>query len=280
MIDYVQVGSYGIIDKHTGTLKIRGNIYSEDFEKHFPPGFELSSHSPEESFHEGKLPVRVANSDNADMLMDFKEPPFEHRYNNGLYNSPNLVESTWRIDKSARGACLIMYKPRHTCIPDSGGVFGKLSQISELKSTYLVISAYSCPAYAFWLSDKVEYSPIRKRGPRSKQDSNEDHGVSIIMTSRKGKPHWWQYPENKGTLQSDIGNEDLNGYAFTPFYCLEQILPEDRPLRRAAPSPERKDRELQAPWITGGVPWAPLDEDGEEIEIHDYESDEAMDEQT
>ncbi|KIJ34777.1 hypothetical protein M422DRAFT_263133 [Sphaerobolus stellatus SS14] len=249
----IKVGSYGTIDKRTGSLTVEGNIYSKEFKQHIPSDLDLSSYHPEDCPEDEEYVVWSSKAKKVDLGVsaDLNVP--------GIASA--AIKGVWEVKKGGRGAILLMYKPRLKRIPP-GELLGKLAQIPELKSRHLVTGVYYCPAYALSLSStRGENISVALTGavPASIPGLTAGGGVSMNWISNK----------QTGLLRSGAGKD----HSFTPLYDLRQIIPVQS-LHRSDSSPERKGDDL---WAPAGLPWDPLDEDGEEVPIYEGDSDEDED---
>ncbi|KAG2106207.1 uncharacterized protein F5147DRAFT_701415 [Suillus discolor] len=157
------------------------------------------------------------------------------------------IKGTWQFRRGTTGALLIMNKPRiKTITPD---VLGKLSSIEFLKSVHLVTKVFYCPAYTLYLSDK----------------SGENINIALLSSVPVVAPlgtvgatagvKWWSDAQAGLTRSGSMPD-----HCFTPLYELKHPR-YSRASRRSSISPERTGEDL---WVTPHLPWASLDEDGQE----------------
>ncbi|KAG1787365.1 uncharacterized protein HD556DRAFT_1448855 [Suillus plorans] len=228
-VDVEQVGSYGKIDKATGNFIPQGSIYSNDFQS------LLRRDCPEESEF-------TAWSKNVRRLELNVE---SHAGVPGIATA--TIKGTWQFRRGTTGSILIMNKPRIKTITQD--VLGKLSNIEFLKSVHLVIKVFHCPAYTLYLSDK----------------SGENINIALLSSAPVLVPlaTVGATVEVKRWSDAQAGltrSGSMPDHCFTPLYELKHPR-YSRASRRSSISPERTGEEL---WVTSNLPWASLDEDGQE----------------
>ncbi|KAG2129590.1 hypothetical protein DEU56DRAFT_492973 [Suillus clintonianus] len=252
----IPVGSYGRIDKDTGNLIPEGSIYSDDFkERLIAAGINPDSneHQPKDCPEESEFTAWSKNVKRLELNVE------SHADVSGIATAS--IKGTWQIKKGTTGAVLLMDKPRIKHITPA--ILGKLASIELLKNVHLVVKVFYCPAYSLYLSDK----------------SGENISIALLASAPIVAPvstvgatasmRWWN-DRQAGLSRNGCKTE----HCFTPLYDLRQFRPPRN--RRASPSPERTGEQL---WVTPPLPWAPLDEDGQEVPVYINDTDSSDSEQ-
>ncbi|KAJ8591268.1 hypothetical protein M405DRAFT_880569 [Rhizopogon salebrosus TDB-379] len=244
----IRVGSYGRIDSDTGDLIVQGTIYSDEFRQRLVDigiNVESGEHLPKDCPDEVEFTTWSKNITRLDLTSNAGIPGIDTA----------TIKGTWEVKKGSRGAVLLMHNPRMKHI--TADVLGKLAKIELLQSMHLVTKVFYCPAYSLYLSDKSgDRVSIALLG-----------SVPVDATTVK---KWW-YNTQTGFARCACNTE----HCFTPLYELMHVR--HTRTRRSSSSPERIGEQL---WITPPLPWAPLDEDGNDVPVYlgDSDSDEFEDE--
>ncbi|KAJ8591016.1 hypothetical protein M405DRAFT_735836 [Rhizopogon salebrosus TDB-379] len=222
----IRVGSYGRIDRETGSLIVIGSIYDDDFKQNLvDAGIDLDSgeHHPEETPDEADF---IASSKNvkkveANLESTAEVPGFDNAF----------LKGTWEFEKHTTGALLLMHSPRMRYI--TSDTLGKLSTIRLLRDMHLVTKVFYCPAYFMYLSDKSgEKVSIALLG------SAPVPGAQGVTVDGIAPMTWWSNTQ-PGSSRRGCKTE----HCFTPLYDLKHV----RHLRhywRSSPSPERRGEDL------------------------------------
>ncbi|KAG1769066.1 hypothetical protein EV702DRAFT_708449 [Suillus placidus] len=239
----IPVGSFGRIDKTTGNFVPEGSIYSNDFQPLLlRAGIDPKSdeHQPKDCPEESEFTAWSKNVKRLELNVE------SHAGVPGI--AAASIKGTWHVKKGTTGAVLLMNKPRMKRI--SSDVLGKLSSIGLLQSVYLVTKVFYCPAFSMYLSDK----------------SGENISIALLASAPVVAPvgtagvemRWWSDTQ-AGLARNGCNTE----HCFTPLYELLHVR--HRRNRRASPSPERTGEQL---WVAPPLPWASLDEDGQEVPVY------------
>lgn len=245
----IPVGSYGFVDKVTGNFFPKGSIYSSEFQPLLRSvGIDPDSdkHHPEDCPEEAEFTAWSTNVKKLELNVEsYAGVP-------GIATAS--IKGTWQVKRGTTGAVLLMNKPRIKHINQEA--LGKLSDIELFRSMHLVTKVFYCPAYSLYLSDKsgdnvsmalLASAPVPVVGPM----------VTVGATSEM---KWWS------DIQAGLSrNGCKTEHCFTPLY--ELLHPRYQRNRRATPSPERTGEQL---WVPAPPPWAPLDEDGQEVPVYTY----------
>jgi hypothetical protein len=240
----IPVGSYGFIDKVTGNFFFKGSIYTDDFKHHLvDAGIDPNSdeHHPKDCPEESEFTTWSKNVKRVELNVE------SHAGVPGI--AAASIKGTWQVKKGTTGAVLLMSKPRIKNItPD---VLGKLSRIELFQSMHLVTKVFYCPAYSLYLSDK----------------SGENISIALLASAPVVAPvgtvgatcemKWWS-----DTQAGLARNACKTEHCFTPLYDLWHAR--HHRSRRASLSPERTGEQL---WVAAPLPWASLDEDGQEVPV-------------
>lgn len=251
------MGSYGRIDT-AGNLDVKGSIYDDDFKGNLiRVGIDIASgeHRPEDCPDEVDFSAWSKNIKKLDMSVE------AHADIPGMAGA--TIKGMWEVKKGTTGAILLMNNPRMKRI--SNDVLGKLAGIKLLQDMHVVTKVFYCPAYSMYLSDKsgekismalLSSAPVAGPGGATA-------GGGVSMT-------WWS-----GALAGLLRRGCKTEHCFTPLYELKHVRhPRSR---RASPSPERKGEDL---WIAPHLPWAPLDEEGNDVPVYLQQSDDSSDEES
>ncbi|KAH7925720.1 hypothetical protein BV22DRAFT_1064371 [Leucogyrophana mollusca] len=248
----VRVGNYGEINTETGELDVEGNIYDENFKKIFKqyhPDMDLDEHKPKVDKPDEDFVVSSVGVRRRDLTAG---PEF------GMAGIANVsLKGEWQFATGRRGALLIMHKPRQTYLPP-GEVLEPLYKVPELKDKYIVTSAFSCPAYFIYLSDKSGEKvalALVANGPIPSAPGVTAGGELGL--------DWWTDTQASFVRKACSKNGE---YSFTPLYALKRKLPTIRRLFRDSPIPPPSGDDY---WVDVNQPWEPLDEDGIEDPVYD-----------
>ncbi|KIJ65855.1 hypothetical protein HYDPIDRAFT_27082 [Hydnomerulius pinastri MD-312] len=245
----VQCGHYGTINPDSGQLEINGNIYHESFKKHLPPDFDLAlpEHQPMDGDVEDDLVITTAGVSNKGINV---------APGAGLAGIANAsLKVQLQFPQGKRAATLVMHKPRQTFIPPNT-VLEPLFKLEALKDKYLVTKTFTCPAYSLYLSNKsgeqlslalVVNSPLALAAP------GVTAGGEVSVD--------WQ--TNIQTAFHRKASSKSGEYSFTPLFDLRRKVPRWKRLLRDSPTPSPEGDDL---WTEAPLPWASLDEDGEELQ--------------
>ncbi|OJA16332.1 hypothetical protein AZE42_06575 [Rhizopogon vesiculosus] len=247
----MQVGSYGRIDRETGNLTVEGSIYDKAFEENLiGAGINIDSdeHRPEECPDETDFTAWSKNVKKLEFNIEThaKDIP-------GIASA--TIKGTWEVKKGTTGAVLLMHNPRIKRL--TADVLTKLSKIELLKHMHVVTKVFYCPAFSLYLSDKSG-----EKISMALVDATSTAGGSASMA-------WWS--DNLAGLSRRGCKLE---HCFTPLYELKHVR--HPRWRRTSPSPERKGEDL---WITPHPPWAPLDEEGNDVPVY-VASDDSSDEES
>lgn len=250
----IPVGSYGLIDKDTGNFFPKGSIYSNEFQPLLlRAGIDPKSdeHYPKDCPEESEFTTWSKNVKRIELKVE------SHAGVPGIAEAS--IKGTWQVKKGTTGAVLLMNKPRIKNI--TSDVLGKLSNIELLQSMHLVTKVFYCPAFSMYLSDK----------------SGENISIALLASAPVVAPvgtagamaemKWWS-DSQAGLARNGCKTE----HCFTPLYELRHVR--HRRNRRATPSPERTGEQL---WVSPPLPWAPLDEDGQEVPVYINEDTDSSD---
>jgi len=236
----MQVGSYGRIDRETGNLTVEGSIYDDAFkETLIRVGIDIESgeHRPEDCPDETDFTAWSKNVKKLEFNIEThaKDIP-------GIASA--TIKGTWEVKKGTTGAVLLMHNPRIKRL--TADVLTKLSKIELLKHMHVVTKVFYCPAFSLYLSDK----------------SGEKISIALVdATSTAGgsaSMAWWS--DNLAGLSRRGSKTE---HCFTPLYELKHVR--HPRWRRTSPSPERTGEDL---WIAPHPPWAPLDEEGNDVPVY------------
>ncbi|KAG2129591.1 hypothetical protein DEU56DRAFT_816898 [Suillus clintonianus] len=251
----IPVGSYGLIDKDTGKLIPQGSIYSHDFRQRLvDAGIDPDSneHQPKDCPEESEFTAWSKNVRRLELNVE------SHAGVPGI--AAASIKGTWQIKKGTTGAVLLMNKPRIKHITPN--ILGKLANIELLQNVHLVTKVFYCPAFSLYLSDK----------------SGENISIALLASAPIVAPvtvgatasmRWWSNTQ-AGLSRNGCKTE----HCFTPLYELHHVRHHRN--RRASISPERTGEQL---WVTPPLPWAPLDEDGQEVPVYINDTDSSDSEQ-
>ncbi|KAG0696501.1 hypothetical protein DFH29DRAFT_857922 [Suillus ampliporus] len=241
----IPVGSYGRIDRATGNLDVQGSIYSNDFKSLLiDAGIdpESNEHHPKDCPEESEFTTWSKNVRRLELNVE------SHAGVPGIATAN--IKGTWQVKKGSTGAVLLMNNPRIKHITSE--VLGKLASIELLQSMHLVTKVFYCPAFSLYLSDK----------------SGEKISIALLASAPVVAPvgtlearatmKWWSDTQ-AGLARNGCKTE----HCFTPLYELLHVRhPRNR---RSSLSPERTGEQL---WIAPPVPWAPLDDEGNEVPVY------------
>ncbi|KAG0703381.1 hypothetical protein DFH29DRAFT_998530 [Suillus ampliporus] len=240
----ILVGSYGKIDKDTGSFKAQGNIYSDTFKQHLiDAGIkpESDEHHAKDCPEESVFTTWSKNVKRMELSVESQAGV------PGIATAS--IKGTWQVKKGTTGAVLLMEKPRMKHL--TSDVLGKLASIHLLQSMHLVTKVFYCPAYSLHLSDA----------------GGESFSIALIGSvpvvapvgslEAKATMSWWNDTQTGLTRYASTTE-----HCFTPLY---ELLHVRHPRwRRSSPSPERTGEQL---WVPPPLPWATLREDGTDVPV-------------
>ncbi|KAJ8591267.1 kinase-like protein [Rhizopogon salebrosus TDB-379] len=143
----IQVGSYGRIEKETGSLVVEGSIYNDSFREQLLSAdidLESGEYLPEDCPDETDFTTRSKNVKEVQLnLESIAEVP-------GIGSAS--IKGTWKFKKGTTGAVLLMHNSRMKRI--TSDVLEKLARIRLLQHMHLVTKVFHCPAVFLYLSDR------------------------------------------------------------------------------------------------------------------------------
>ncbi|KAI6128106.1 hypothetical protein EDD16DRAFT_1472514 [Pisolithus croceorrhizus] len=254
----VKVGAFGTLDRVTGELEVRGNVYDADFQETLDKidptlKLKLQQHPPvigpvEEDF--------IISTSGAQKRGFSVAPGVDIM---GLATAS--LKADFQFSQGKRDAFLVMHSPRMEYFPPSA-VLSQLYNIPALADMYLVTSVFTCPAFSLYLSDKSGeqislallasapiVTPVTPLGPNASFSTGID---------------WWTNA-SRGILRKGVSKE--GEYVFTPLYVLKKRAGWTRKIFRSRNQSERGRNSEDELWVDVDAPWDPLDEDGEEDPI-------------
>ncbi|KAH8110087.1 hypothetical protein DFH11DRAFT_1623497 [Phellopilus nigrolimitatus] len=164
----------------------------------------------------------------------------------GLAEAP--FKTQWKFSDK-RGALLIMHSVRMTTVPNAFLAYLEKENIDVLKGNDLVISAYSCPAFILYYSNKE--SETIKIALRMDLPAPDAPGLSA---GAHFGGTWWSHGCS-GLLRMGFHFEEC----YTPLYQLKSFVEPRR--KHGSPTPDAVENVY---WADTKIPWRYLDEDGEE----------------
>ncbi|KAF7789561.1 hypothetical protein EIP86_000507 [Pleurotus ostreatoroseus] len=252
-----KVGDYGSIDRQTGEFEYQGNIYESKEILAEVPELKENRCQPVVGQVISKWVVTAKTAKQADVTLAPTASVLLPEGDLASVAEASIdVEVAFRADE--RGAVLAMYQPRTTDLPKDV-ILGKLSKVQALKSPgiYLVTKVVSCPAYALQISDKGS-SSVRVKFVGQLPISAAP-GVTVGGQMGVG----WK-SEHVGSSYQEACN--VKGeYTYCPLFSLKQVRPKPSIKFRQAGDTRKGDDT----WVDIVPPWAPLDEEGDEIPYED-----------
>ncbi|KIJ66086.1 hypothetical protein HYDPIDRAFT_167012 [Hydnomerulius pinastri MD-312] len=245
-----KVGSYGQVNFDTGALDVEGNVYDPDFQKYVDDvdgRIKMTDCPPLWGDVEEDIVLSTIGLRDKD-LKPGPDVPFSA--------VAASLKREWTFQKGRHGALLVVHKPRQEFLPPKT-VLNELYKIPMLKDKLLITRVTHCPAYLLYLSGNGKYGET----------------VSLALSGSEstgsGEPpgfEWWVNTERENLRK---GCSKDGEYSFTPLYDLHRKIPLIRRQMRDSPKP---DPEPENFWIVSYQPWQPLNNDGEEEPVYEYEA--------
>ncbi|KIJ63519.1 hypothetical protein HYDPIDRAFT_112945 [Hydnomerulius pinastri MD-312] len=245
-----KVGSYGQVNYDTGEMEVEGNVYDPEFQQYVDEvdgRMKMTDYPP--VWSEVKQDVAMASLGvrRGELKPGPDAPP-------GVATAS--LKGHWTFQKGRCGGLLVLYQPREESLP-ADDVLEELYKIPLLKDKLLITNVTHCPAYSLYVSGKDgETLSLALKGSREAGSEEPDSGLE-----------WWVDPEReRPSLRTECSM--AGDYCFTPLFDLRRKLPLIRRLMRDSPPPDPK---AEGFWCGTSQPWQPLDEDGEEDPVYDYD---------
>jgi len=246
----IEVGEYGKIDLETGRFVCHGNIYNNEEVKAVIPDVDQHPAQLGEIATEERLKSKHASSWSFDL-----DPTVSVA--NVLNGS---VQLHFDVASGQRAAYLIAKTSRTDYLPTDRLLKG-LSNVKDLVNMYLVTERTICHGYSFGIttigsnkiSTKAEaFIPVPAAAAMGA-------GGGVGLTYRGNSNVQWSVvgDKNEFTYVTTLTMMRMNPYWVN---LLLGLIP-----FRDAPHPV-EDKDL---WIPATPPWAPLNEEGEELLPHD-----------
>ncbi|KAG2749691.1 hypothetical protein P692DRAFT_20732431 [Suillus brevipes Sb2] len=251
----IKVGDYGTIDRKTGVLIVKGNIYDETFQESLTQQglmINLSSCQPVKGAVEGDMIMSSIGVKTGEISLTPQV--------SALDLASASINAEFQFQEGRRGAVLVMHKPQQEYIPQ-GRVLSIIHEARELKDKYIVSSTFTCPGFYLYLSNKS--------GEKVKLalTANAPVAAAIGVSAGGGASVDWWTDTQAALLRKAF--DQAGQYRYTPLFDLKRRQHWfERTFRGVEEHPTEDDM-----WPDCSPPWNPLDEDGNEEDAYD-ESDE------
>lgn len=251
----IKVGDYGTIDRKTGVLIVKGNIYDETFQESLTQQglmINLSSCQPVKGAVEGDMIMSSIGVKTGEISLTPQV--------SALDLASASINAEFQFQEGRRGAVLVMHKPQQEYIPQ-GRVLSIIHEARELKDKYIVSSTFTCPGFYLYLSNKS--------GEKVKLalTANAPVAAAIGVSAGGGASVDWWTDTQAALLRKAF--DQAGQYRYTPLFDLKRRQHWfERTFRGVEEHPMEDDM-----WPDCSPPWNPLDEDGNEEDAYD-ESDE------
>jgi len=251
----IEVGQYGQINSETGAFEVEGNIYTNDAILAAMPILNEPAGKPVVDHEEGSMVICSETMSGSTLEA---VPGVDLASLVGA-----SVKVQFQIKDNRVGAFYVMSRPQTTYLPRELPL--KLLRLPELKKVHLVDSVIKCPAYALCLTDKnTQNISVALFGNLPLAAVGAPVPVSL---SAEGNATWWT--DKRTAMFRDACNPEGTP-KYTTLFKTKVMSGRwrdwfDNVFREERPSDD-------IPLIDdGAVPWAPLDEDGNEEGGGDYE---------
>jgi len=244
----VEVGDYGVLNRHSGEFVKEGSIYDPAFE---PDLKILETYPPEEGPAQDH---RVLTSKGAQERSFGDDPMWELPVDNFE------LRHHWKFPKG-RGAILVMHRPKRTQIPSLGTLLPKLRVVEQLWEKAIITSGFSTPRYAMLLTEQ--------------HTKGAEAGIALVpavkdISDVDDSALHWVVHSSSGVWKTD--SHDQGG----PFYPLYTLKTPKSPSFLKRLEGFRTLDQVNTDGENAFYPYQPpgniLDEDGDEIEEGDDEN--------
>ncbi|KAJ7202595.1 hypothetical protein GGX14DRAFT_370161 [Mycena pura] len=241
----ITVGDYGTIDKETGRFEVDGNIYDDPVTAALAAAHPPAPAPPDETL------VITAETEGG---CDFSLGP--------EVSIPGVLDASikgrWQFRSGKTGALLVVSQPRSTRLPAANALIADLRDVPALRDKYIVTETVACHAYSMYLSSKSQDAVSL-----ALVASVPVLAAPGLAAGGSASGAWWT-STGRGVFRSGCAAPETPH--FTPLFALKRARARaGLRFRGARPVPDEdddacdpcKDEDMQ-------LPWAPLDEDGEE----------------
>jgi len=245
----IEIGQYGRIDID-GRFVPHGNIYESEAVKAAIPDIKQHPAKIGEIAVEEKFKSKEASSWSFDVGPTVSVATV----------LDGSVQLEFEVENGRRAAYLIARTSRTDYLP-TDRLLKKLSSVKELANMYLVTERTICHGYNFGITT------VGRTKIRTQAEATVPIPAAVPLTA--GGQGSFTYKGNSNVQWSVYG--DMNEFTYVPTLTMMRMNPywvnkllDYYPFRDALHEVEDKDL-----WIEATPPWAPLDEEGEEVLPHD-----------